>query len=151
MDGYKRIPTAAAGLGEAMALGRAFWQLTKPRVVALLVLTAWVGMMLASDGLPNLALMAVASLGIAMVSGAAAAFNHVLDQKIDARMARTRLRPLPTGRLSNAQAVSFAFALAAAGFVLLLLAVNALTAWLTLAGLFGYAVVYTVFLKRATP
>ena len=151
MDGYKRIPTAAAGLGEALALGRAFWQLTKPRVVALLVLTAWVGMMLAGDGLPDLALMAVASLGIAMVSGAAAAFNHVLDQKIDARMARTRLRPLPTGRLSNAQAVSFAFALAAAGFVLLLLAVNALTAWLTLAGLFGYAVVYTVFLKRATP
>ena len=151
MDGYKRIPTAAAGLGEALALGRAFWQLTKPRVVALLVLTAWVGMMLASEGLPHLALMAVASLGIAMVSGAAAAFNHVLDQKIDARMARTRLRPLPTGRLSNAQAVSFAFALAAAGFALLLLAVNALTAWLTLAGLFGYAVVYTVFLKRATP
>ena len=151
MDGYKRIPTAAASLTNALALGRAFWQLTKPRVVALLVLTAWVGMMLASEGLPHLALMAVASLGIAMVSGAAAAFNHVLDQKIDARMARTRLRPLPTGRLSNAQAVSFAFALAAAGFVLLLLAVNALTAWLTLAGLFGYAVVYTVFLKRATP
>ena len=120
MDGYKRIPTAAAGLGEVLALGRAFWQLTKPRVVALLVLTAWVGMMLAGEGLPDLALMAVASLGIAMVSGAAAAFNHVLDQKIDARMARTRLRPLPT-------------------------------AWLTLAGLFGYAVGYTVFLKRATP
>ena len=151
MDGYKRIPTAAASLSEALALGRAFWQLTKPRVVALLVLTAWVGMVLAGEGLPDLVLMAVASLGIAMVSGAAAAFNHVLDQKIDARMARTRLRPLPTGRLSNAQAVSFAFALAAAGFVLLLLAVNALTAWLTLAGLFGYAVVYTVFLKRATP
>ena len=151
MDGYKRIPTAAASLTNALALGRAFWQLTKPRVVALLVLTAWVGMMLASEGLPHLALMAVASLGIAMVSGAAAAFNHVLDQKIDARMARTRLRPLPTGRLSNGQAVSFAFALAAAGFALLLVAVNALTAWLTLAGLFGYAVVYTVFLKRATP
>ena len=151
MDGYKRIPTAAASLGEAMALGRAFWQLTKPRVVALLVLTAWVGMMLASEGWPDLGLMATASLGIAMVSGAAAAFNHVLDQKIDARMARTRMRPLPTGRLSNAQAVSFAFALAAGGFVLLLVAVNALTAWLTLAGLFGYAVIYTVFLKRATP
>ena len=151
MDGYKRIPAASASLSEALALGRAFWQLTKPRVVALLVLTAWVGMMLASTGLPDLALMAVASLGIAMVAGAAAAFNHVLDQKIDARMARTRMRPLPTGRLSNVQAVSFAFALAAAGFALLLLAVNALTAWLTLACLFGYAVIYTVFLKRATP
>ncbi len=151
MDGYKRIPAASASLSEALALGRAFWQLTKPRVVALLVLTAWVGMMLASTGLPDLALMAVASLGIAMVAGAAAAFNHVLDQKIDARMARTRMRPLPTGRLSNVQAVSFAFALAAAGFALLLLAVNALTAWLTLAGLFGYAVIYTLFLKRATP
>lgn len=151
MDGYKQIPAAAGGLADAMALGRAFWQLTKPRVVALLVLTAWVGMMLASEGLPDLALMAAASLGIAMVSGAAAAFNHVLDQKIDARMARTRLRPLPSGRLSSRHAVSFACALAAAGFVLLLVAVNALTAWLTLAGLFGYAVVYTVFLKRATP
>lgn len=151
MDGYKRIPTAAGALSDAIALGRAFWQLTKPRVVALLVLTAWVGMMLASTGLPDLALMAVASLGIGMVSGAAAAFNHVLDQKIDAHMARTRMRPLPSGRLSNAQAVSFACALAAAGFTLLLVAVNALTAWLTLAGLFGYAVVYTVFLKRATP
>ena len=71
MDGYKRIPTAAASLTDALALGRAFWQLTKPRVVALLVLTAWVGMMLAGEGLPDLALMAVASLGIAMVSGAA--------------------------------------------------------------------------------
>ncbi|ENO92823.1 protoheme IX farnesyltransferase [Thauera sp. 28] len=151
MDGYKRIPTVAASVGEALTLGRAFWQLTKPRVVALLVLTAWVGMMLASAGLPDLALMALASLGIAMVSGAAAAFNHVLDQKIDARMARTRMRPLPAGRLSSVQAVSFAFALAGAGFALLLVAVNALTAWLTLAGLFGYAVVYTVFLKRATP
>ncbi|HMZ28130.1 MAG TPA: protoheme IX farnesyltransferase, partial [Thauera aminoaromatica] len=74
MDGYKQIPAAAGGLADAMALGRAFWQLTKPRVVALLVLTAWVGMMLASEGLPDLALMAAASLGIAMVSGAAAAF-----------------------------------------------------------------------------
>lgn len=151
MDGYKRIPTAARGMAEAVALARDFWQLTKPRVVALLVLTAWVGMMLAGDGLPDPLRVLVASLGIAMVSGAAAAFNHVLDQKIDARMARTRLRPLPAGRLSRAQAVSFAFALAAAGFVLLLVAVNALTAVLTLAGLFGYAVIYTVLLKRATP
>lgn len=137
-------------MAEALALGRAFWQLTKPRVVALLVLTAWVGMMLASEGLPDLALMAVASLGIAMVS-ARRRPSTTCSTRRSTPAWRTRLRPLPTGRLSNAQAVSFAFALAAAGFVLLLLAVNALTAWLTLAGLFGYAVVYTVFLKRATP
>lgn len=151
MDGSKSQTVVIGTRADLAASARAFYQLTKPRVVALLVLTAWVGMMLASEGVPDLALIVTASLGIAMVSGAAAAFNHVLDQKIDARMARTRLRPLPEGRLSSAQALSFAFTLAASGFVLLLVAVNALTAVLTLAGLFGYAVIYTVLLKRATP
>ena len=130
---------------------RHYYELTKPKVVLLIVFTAIVGTLLATPGLPPLGALVWGNLGIALAASCAAAINHVLDQKIDARMARTRLRPLPTGRLSNAQAVSFAFALAAAGFVLLLLAVNALTAWLTLAGLFGYAVVYTMFLKRATP
>lgn len=136
---------------EINSYGRAYFQLTKPKVVALLVLTAVVGMMLASTGLPDLWLIISASVGIALVSGAAAAFNHVLDQKIDAQMARTYMRPLPKGRLTSNQAIIFACTLAAAGFLLLLLAVNALTAYLTLLGLFGYAVVYTMLLKRATP
>lgn len=136
---------------ESLPLLHAYYQLTKPKVVALLVLTAVVGMILASPGVPNLVLIFVASLGIALVSGAAAAFNHVLDQKIDAQMARTSMRPLPKGRLSNYQAVTFACCLAILGFVLLVTLVNFLTACLTLLGLFGYAVVYTLLLKRATP
>ncbi len=140
-----------AGKSPAGGYWRDYYQLTKPRVVALLVLTAWVGMVLATPGLPNLYLVLMGSLGIAMLSGAAAAFNHVLDQKIDAEMARTSARPLPKGRLSTVQAVSFAITLAVVGFLLLLFTVNALTAYLTLASLFGYALVYTMVLKRATP
>lgn len=136
---------------EFMALWRDYYQLTKPKVVALLVLTAWVGMMLATPGLPDFFVVIVASIGIGLVSAAAAAFNHVLDQKIDAQMARTSMRPLPKGRLTTHQAIAFAFTLALTGFAILLAWVNALTAWLTLAGLFGYAVVYTLLLKRATP
>ncbi|WP_331345849.1 heme o synthase [Cellvibrio sp. UBA7661] len=128
-----------------------YYQLTKPKVVALLVLTAWVGMMLATPAIPDLLLVVIACVGIAMVSAAAAAFNHVLDQKIDAQMARTHQRPLPQGRLSTREAVVFACALALAGFFILFFAVNALTAVLTLLGLFGYAVIYTLLLKRATP
>lgn len=130
---------------------RAYYQLTKPKVVALLVLTAVVGMMLASPTVPDIGLLFTASIGIALVSAAAAAFNHVLDQKIDAQMARTAMRPLPKGRLSSSQAIIFACVLAALGFFILLSEVNALTAYLTLLGLFGYAVVYTLLLKRATP
>jgi heme o synthase len=130
---------------------RDYYRLTKPKVVALLVLTAWVGMALAAPELPNLWLIAMASLGIACLSAAAAAFNHILDQKIDAQMARTYMRPLPKRKLTNVQAISFACALALAGFLILMLQVNALTAYLTLASLVGYAVVYTLLLKRATP
>jgi heme o synthase len=133
------------------ALWRDYYQLTKPKVVALLVLTAWVGMMLAAPGLPDLLPMVFACVGIALVSAAAAAFNHILDQKIDAQMARTAMRPLPNGRLSNRQAMGFAWLLAATGFGILVTQVNWLTAWLTLFGLFGYAVIYTLLLKRATP
>lgn len=136
---------------DLMAYCRAYYQLTKPKVVALLVLTAWVGMMLASPTPPDLLLVVSASLGIGLVSSAAAAFNHVLDQKIDAQMARTYMRPLPKGKLTSLQAVIFACGLAVSGFTLLLLMVNGLTAMLTLFGLFGYAVVYTLLLKRATP
>ncbi|MEO3677784.1 heme o synthase [Rheinheimera sp. FR7-31] len=135
------------------AMGRAkdYLELTKPKVVALLVLTAWVGMMLAVPGLPDLLTVLAATVGIGLLSAAAAAINHVVDQRIDAQMARTYSRPVAKGRLSSKQASSFAFTLAITGFIILYGLVNALTAWLTLASLFGYAVVYTMFLKRATP
>jgi protoheme IX farnesyltransferase len=130
---------------------RDYYQLTKPKVVALLVLTAWVGMMLAQPGLPEFGLMVAATIGIGLLSAAAAAMNHIVDQRIDAQMARTYNRPVARGRLSTQQAVKFSLLLAGTGFLLLFIAVNPLTAWLTLASLFGYAVVYTMFLKRATP
>lgn len=130
---------------------RDYYQLTKPKVVALLVLTAWVGMMLATPEPPAFSQLFLASLGIALVSAAAAAFNQILDQKIDAQMARTHMRPLPKGRLSTTQAVTFAVVLALGGFLILSQWINWLTAWLTLLGLFGYAVIYTLLLKRATP
>lgn len=134
-----------------LGLWQDYLTLTKPKVVALLVLTAWVGMMLASPSLAELPVLVMATVGIALLSAAAAAFNHVVDQQIDARMARTYTRPLARGRLNTTQAMRFALALAAAGFLLLYAGVNPLTAWLTLFSLFGYAVVYTMFLKRATP
>ncbi|PKM17240.1 MAG: protoheme IX farnesyltransferase [Gammaproteobacteria bacterium HGW-Gammaproteobacteria-15] len=141
------ITRSRAGINRA----RDYLELTKPKVVALLVLTAWVGMMLAVPGLPDLITLLAATLGIGLLSAAAAAINHVVDKRIDAQMARTYSRPVAKGRVSATEATAFAFSLALLGFVLLYLAVNALTAWLTLASLFGYAVVYTMFLKRATP
>lgn len=128
-----------------------YLEITKPKVVLMLVITAIVGMVLAQPTLPSIRLLILASLGIAMLSGAAAALNHIVDQKIDAKMARTHHRPVAKGRLSNRQALTFSFALAFAGFVLLYFEVNPLTAWLTLASLFGYAVLYTLVLKRLTP
>lgn len=130
---------------------RDFYQLTKPKVVALLLLTAWVGMWLSQPQMPDLWLMLRSLTGIGLLAAAAAAFNHVLDQQIDARMQRTRGRPLVSGKVSRAEAVGFALGLALIGFYLLYLTVNPLTAWLTLASLLGYAMVYTLFLKRATP
>lgn len=133
-------------------LWREYYTLTKPKVVALLVLTALVGMGLAPNN-QHLSLWAqTASLfGIGCMAAAAATINQVLDQLIDAKMQRTRFRPLVTGRLSQKQAYMFAALLASVGFTLLLVYANALTAWLTFASLLGYAVIYTVYLKRATP
>jgi len=130
---------------------RDYLELTKPKVVALLVLTAWVGMVLASESLAPWPLLFAATLGIGLLSAAAAALNHVVDQRIDAMMARTHTRPVARGRVSSKHAIIFACSLASSGFILLYVAVNPLTAWLTLLSLFGYAVVYTMFLKRATP
>ncbi len=130
---------------------RDYYQLTKPKVVALLLLTAWVGMLLAPSTQSQPVVMLIALCGIGLLSAAAAALNHVLDQNIDAKMARTQRRPVATGRVSSQQALGFALTLAAVGFVVLYGWVNPLTAWLTLASLFGYAGIYTMFLKRATP
>jgi protoheme IX farnesyltransferase len=127
-----------------------YLELTKPRVVALIVFTAIVGTLLASPGMPPLAALVWGNLGIALAAGCAAAINHVLDRKIDEQMSRTRGRPLPTGTLGTVQALSFAFGLGATSMLVLWWLVNPLTAVLTFASLIGYAVVYTVFLKRAT-
>ncbi|WP_368199220.1 heme o synthase [Aeromonas sp. R7-4] len=130
---------------------RDYYQLTKPKVVALLLLTAWVGMLLAEPSQASLDEMVLGLAGIGLLAAGAAAMNHSLDHGIDARMQRTRWRPVATGRIAPRQAMTFAILLALLGFVLLYWGVNPLTAWLTLASLFGYAVVYTLLLKRATP
>jgi protoheme IX farnesyltransferase len=130
---------------------RDFLELTKPKVSLLIVFTAIVGMVLASPGLVPLPALLFGTLGIALASGSAAAFNHVLDRSIDEQMARTRRRPLPTGHLQKRHAVVFAALLALASMLILGLLVNALTAALTFCSLIGYAMVYTMWLKRATP
>jgi len=126
-------------------------ELTKPRVVALLVFTAVIGMFLAVPGLPPWRPALFGALGIWLAASSAAAINHLLDRRIDALMARTAHRPLPTGGLTTTQVLVFALVLGALSMALLVWQVNVLTAWLTFASLIGYAVVYTGFLKRATP
>ncbi|MFD2167303.1 heme o synthase [Thalassotalea euphylliae] len=133
------------------ATWRDYYEITKPRVVALLVLTALVGMCLATPSIVPWQLLIPAMLGIGMLSSAAAAINHIVDQRIDSEMGRTHNRPLPNGRISQTGAVVFAAGLALIGFAMLYGLVNPLTAWLTLAGLVGYGFVYTMYLKRATP
>jgi len=124
--------------------------LTKPRVVALIVFTAIVGTLLSTPGLPPLHALVWGNLGIALASGCAATINHVLDRRIDAQMSRTRGRPLPTGNLSERQALVFAAVLGFVSMAVLGLLVNLLTAVLTFLSLIGYAVIYTAWLKRAT-
>jgi len=128
-----------------------FYQLTKPRVVSLIVFTAVIGMFLAVPGMVPAKILIAGTLGIALVAGAAAAVNCLVEQKIDALMRRTRWRPLPRGELTAAQALLFAGALGGLGLWILFHFVNALTMWLTVATFTGYAVVYTVLLKQATP
>ncbi len=129
---------------------RDYLELTKPRVTLLIVFTAIVGMVLATPGWVPLSALIFGTLGIACASGSAAAFNHVLDQRIDAQMNRTRRRPLPTGHLQERHAIVFAVVLAVASMLILWRGVNGLTAVLSFLSLIGYAVVYTVWLKRAT-
>jgi len=130
---------------------RQFYVLTKPRVVQLIVFCAVIGMLLAQPGWPDWRLLLAASAGIWLVAAAAAAFNCIVEQHIDARMARTAWRPTAKGQLTNTQTLLFSAALCALGCALLWWAVNPLTMWLTLATFVGYAVVYTVLLKPATP
>jgi protoheme IX farnesyltransferase len=129
---------------------RRYLELTKPKVVALIVFTAIVGTLLASPGMPPLEALIWGNLGIALASGCAATLNHVLDRRIDEQMNRTRARPLPTGELNERQALVFAAVLGTTAMAVLAFLVNLLTAVLTFASLIGYAVIYTVWLKRAT-
>jgi protoheme IX farnesyltransferase len=134
-------------------LGRArlFFALTKPRVVSLIVFTAVIGMLLATPGMVPLPILLAATVGIALVAGAAAAVNCLVEQKIDARMQRTSWRPLARGELTALETVVFAGAVGGFGLWLLVHYVNALTMWLTLGTFVGYAVIYTVILKPLTP
>lgn len=128
-----------------------YWDLTKPRVVALIVFTAIVGMFMAVPGWPPLRESVLGFLGIWLAASSAAAINQLLDSRIDAKMARTSWRPIVAGQVSPTQALVFALILAAASMLILVLWVNLVTAVLTFASLIGYAVIYTVYLKRATP
>ncbi|MDX1516628.1 MAG: heme o synthase [Woeseiaceae bacterium] len=130
---------------------RDYYELTKPRVVMLIVFTAIVGMFLAAPGWPGTVPLILGTIGISLAASGAAVFNHVLDARIDIHMLRTRGRPLPQGRISEPRALMFASMLSVVSMIVLWFGVNPLTAVLTFVSLIGYAVIYTVFLKRATP
>ena len=132
-------------------LWRDYLELTKPRVVALMIVTALIGMCMAVPGWVPWQPLVLGNLGIALCAGAAAAINHIVDERIDLQMARTQTRPVATGRISQRDAILFATALALLGVWILVMWVNVLTAVLTVASLIGYAFIYTMFLKRATP
>ena len=139
----------------ALRAGNAHWkdylELTKPKVVALMILTSVIGMCLATPGLVPLDIFVFGNLGIALCAGSAAVINHVVDRQIDLVMARTHKRPVATGRVEPFQALLFAAVIGVVGMAILLFMINPLTAWLTFASLVGYAVIYTLLLKRATP
>ena len=130
---------------------RQYLELTKPKVVLLIMFTAVVGMLLATDGFPPWEIFIFGNLGIGLAAASGAAVNHWVDQRIDAVMERTKDRPLPTGGLQSNAAIGFALILCTISMVMLLVFVNALTAILTLISMIGYAVIYTMFLKRNTP
>ncbi len=140
---------------EKAAASRPLWkdylELTKPNVVALMILTSIIGMLLSVPGAVPLDVLLMGNLGIALCAGSAATINHLVDRQVDLRMARTHNRPVATGRISSDHAGIFATLLGVTGSVVLVVYANVLTALLTVASLLGYAVVYTLFLKRATP
>lgn len=128
-----------------------FYELCKPRVVMLLVFTAVIGMFLATPGMVPWEPLVFGTIGIGLAAASAAAINQVVDQKIDKEMRRTEDRPLPTGNVTKSQALFFAIALGVLAMLILTFLVNGLTAWLTFLSLIGYAVIYTMYLKHATP
>ena len=130
---------------------RDYYELCKPRVVMLMILTSVIGMLLAVPGMVPVDVLILGNLGIALCAGLAATVNHLVDRHIDQKMARTFNRPVAGGRIDPMRALVFAAVTGMAGMTILLVFINPLTAWLTLASLLGYAVVYTLFLKRATP
>lgn len=130
---------------------RHYLELCKPRVVALIVFTAIVGMLLAVPGLPPLSNFFYGTLGIGLAAASAAAINHFIDQKADAEMTRTKNRPLPSGELSSRNVLVFAAIIGVLAMAILMIKINTLTAFLTFLSLIGYAVIYTVYLKRMTP
>ncbi len=130
---------------------RDYLELCKPNVVALMLLTSLIGMLLAVPGMVPIDILIFGNLGIALCAGSAAAVNHIVDRHVDTKMARTYNRPIAQGRVAPKEAITFAFVVGLMGMVVLMVLVNALTAWLTLASLVGYAFIYTLYLKRATP
>lgn len=144
-----------AGIKTAMTMKIAAWRdylaLCKPKIVCLIVFTALVGMLLAAPGMVAFPLLVCATLGIGLAAASAAAINHIVDQEIDGVMARTLKRPLPKGNLSAREAMVFAAVLCVISMTILGIYVNALTAFLTFVSLIGYGVIYSMFLKRATP
>jgi heme o synthase len=144
------MSTSLAGQPLASRFGQ-FFQLTKPRVVSLIVFTAAIGMFLSTPGMVPLQVLLAGTLGIALAAGAAAAVNCLVEQKLDALMARTRYRPLPRGQVTSLQTLVFAAIVGGTGLAILYQWVNALTMWLTLATFVGYAIIYTLVLKPLTP
>ena len=140
-----------SGVEMEKAVWRDYLELTKPNVVALMILTTVIGMFLSVPGMVPVNVLILGNLGIALCAGAAAVVNHVVDRQIDTKMARTVNRPVAKGRVEPVQAMGFATVLGLLGMAILLVYINPLTAWLTLASLVGYAGVYTLFLKSATP
>jgi len=130
---------------------RDYYELCKPNVVLLMLLTSVIGMLMATRDMVPWQVLLFGNLGIALSAGSAAAVNHLVDRRIDLVMARTHNRPIATGRIDTTHAIIFAMVLGIAGMAILITQINILTAWLTLASLLGYAVVYTLFLKHATP
>ena len=155
MTAHSLISASARSVAQRAATlarrARAYYALTKPRVVSLIVFTAVIGMFLATPAMVPAQILLAGTLGIALVAGAAAAVNCLVERRIDAAMQRTRSRPLPRGELTPLQTLVFSGAIGGAGLWILAQYVNALAMWLTLATFVGYAVVYTVILKPATP
>jgi len=145
------LPTPARRTGQRRYPLREYYRITKPRVVGLIMFTAIAGMFLAAPQMPELWTFLLATIGIGLAAASGAAVNHILDEEKDSLMVRTRGRPLPSGRIETIPALLFACTLAVISMFILTVAVNTLTAVLTFGSLIGYAVIYTVFLKHATP